>query len=54
MVVNVSHAMDHLTSLQKSMLETEIHATEIYNTVVFDKFHTKVHNDYTQQIIKLM
>jgi len=54
LVVNVSHGMNNLTSLQKMMLEAEIYATELYNTIVFDKYRTHPRNDYTQQIIKIM
>lgn len=50
-ITNVKASSMNLTSLQKKMLDDEIRATNIYNTVVLSKFNQFVKNDYTQPVI---
>ncbi|PKM96157.1 MAG: nucleotidyltransferase [Firmicutes bacterium HGW-Firmicutes-1] len=50
-ITNVKASSMSLTSLQKKMLDDEIRATNIYNTIVLSKFNQIVKNDYTQPVI---
>ncbi len=40
-----------LTSLQQKMLTDEIRATEIYNTIILNKYNIKMKNDYSIPLI---
>ncbi len=50
-IVNVKDMISSLTSLQTRMLMDEIRATQVYNTVILNKFGYMMRNDYTQPIV---
>lgn len=50
---NIKSSEKKLTTLQRKMLIDEIRSTDIYNTVVLNKYGTILKNDYTQPIIVL-
>lgn len=53
MITKMADAKSLLTPIGKEMLKQEIHASNLYNLVVYQKFGTKLKNEYNSGIIKL-
>lgn len=51
LIVNVKDSEKYLNPLQNKMLKDEIMSTNVYNTIVMNKYKVCPKNDYTQPII---
>lgn len=50
-ITKVADAGKNLSSLGNAMLQQDIFASDLYNKVIYDKFHTEQDNEYTRGVI---
>ncbi len=53
MIVKMADAQNQLSPIGQTMLKQEIHASDLYNLIVYNKFGTKLKNEYCAGIQKI-
>ena len=53
MIVKMADAKNLLTPVGQKMLQQEVYASHLYNLIVYEKFGTKLKNEFNSGIIKL-
>lgn len=51
LITKLADAKKFISETGIEMLEEDIYASHIYNRIIFDKYHTKISNEFTHQLV---